>query len=118
MPNPWDVGSALALQHAGFPALATTSSGFAASLGRRDQQTSRDELLEHSARMSSALDVPLSVDAERCFGVDPSGVGHFVRQLAETGAAGCSIEDYDPLLGGIDDPAAATERVGAAAEAA
>jgi len=118
MPNPWDVGSARMLAGTGYPALATTSSGHAAALGRRDQQVTRDELVEHVAALVAAVDVPLSVDAERCFADDPAGVAETVRLLAATGAAGCSIEDYDPATGRIDDAGAAAERVGAAAEAA
>ena len=118
MPNPWDVGSARLLAAMGFPALATTSSGHAATLGRDDQHVSRDELLAHAAALAAAVDVPVNVDAERCFADDPSGVAGTVRQIAETGAAGCSIEDYDPATGRIDDVTVATERVAAAATAA
>ncbi|MCO1653505.1 isocitrate lyase/PEP mutase family protein [Pseudonocardia humida] len=118
MPNPWDVGSARMLAGLGFPALATTSSGHAAALGRRDQEVTRDELVEHVAALVAAVPVPISVDAERCFADDPAGVAETVRLLAATGAAGCSIEDYDPGAGRIDDLATAAERVGAAARAA
>ncbi len=118
MPNPWDVGSARLLAMLGFPALATTSSGHAATLGRRDQRVSRDELLAHAAALAAAVEVPLSVDAERCFADDPAGVADTVRLLAQTGAAGCSIEDYDPTTSSIDPIEVATERVAAAAEAA
>ncbi|MBA2317675.1 MAG: isocitrate lyase/phosphoenolpyruvate mutase family protein [Euzebyales bacterium] len=118
MPNPWDAGSARLLATLGFPALATTSSGHAATLGRRDQQVSRDELLTHAASLAAAVDVPLSVDAERCFAADPAGVADTVRLIAQTGAAGCSIEDYDPATGAIDSIEVATERVAAAADAA
>jgi 2-methylisocitrate lyase-like PEP mutase family enzyme len=118
MPNPWDVGSARTLAALGFPALATTSSGHAATLGRADQQVTRDELLAHAAALVAAVDVPVSVDAERCFADDPAGVAETVRLIAETGAAGCSIEDYDPAAGRIEARDPAAERVGAAAEAA
>jgi 2-methylisocitrate lyase-like PEP mutase family enzyme len=118
MPNPWDVGSARLLAHVGFPALATTSSGHAASLGRLDQAVTRDELLAHAATLAGAVDVPLNVDAERCFADDPAGVADTVQLLATTGAAGCSIEDYDPVAGQLDPLEVAVERVGAAAEAA
>jgi 2-methylisocitrate lyase-like PEP mutase family enzyme len=118
MPNPWDAGSARLLAGLGFPALATTSSGHAATLGRADQQVTRDELVEHTAALVAAVDLPISVDAERCFADDPAGVAGTVGLLAATGAAGCSIEDYDPATGRVDDPAVAAERVGAAAEAA
>jgi 2-methylisocitrate lyase-like PEP mutase family enzyme len=118
MPNPWDVGSATILAGLGFPALATTSSGHAAALGRADQQVTRDELLEHVAALVAAVDVPVSVDAERGFADDPAGVGETYRLLGGTGAAGASIEDYDPTAGRILDRAEAVERVGSAAEAA
>ena len=118
MPNPWDVGSARLLASLGFPALATTSSGHAASLGRTDQQVTRDEMLAHAAELAAAVEVPLNVDAERCFADDPAGVADTVRLIATTGAAGCSIEDYDPSAGRIDAIGVATERVAAAAEAA
>lgn len=118
MPNPWDVGSARLLEALGFPALATTSSGHAWSMGRLDQHVARDELLAHAGALASAVDVPLNVDAERCFGDDPDGVADTVRRIADTGAAGCSIEDYDPVTGRIDPIDVAVERVAAAAEAA
>jgi 2-methylisocitrate lyase-like PEP mutase family enzyme len=118
MPNAWDEGSARLLAWCGFPALATTSAGFAWTLGRNDQAVTRDELVGHVARLAAATDVPLSVDSERCFADDPAGVAETVRLLAEAGAAGCSIEDYDPATGRIDAIAPATERVAAAAAAA
>ena len=118
MPNPWDIGSARILSSMGFPALATTSLGHAASLGKVDQSVTRDELLAHVAALSAAVDLPLNVDAERCFADDPAGVAETVSLLAEAGAAGCSIEDYDPARGLIDDVGVAAERVAAAAEAA
>ena len=118
MPNPWDVGSARLLASLGFPALATTSSGHAATLGRRDQHVTRDELLAHASAIAAAVDVPLNVDAERCFAVDLPGVEKTVQLVARTGASGCSIEDYDPSTGRIDDLPMAVERVAAAAQAA
>jgi len=118
MPNPWDIGSARILASMGFPALATTSLGHAASLGKVDQTVTRDELLAHVAALSLAVDLPLNVDAERCFADDPAGVAETVTLLAEAGAAGCSIEDYDPATAAIDDIAAASDRVTAAADAA
>ena len=118
MPNPWDIGSARILASMGFPALATTSLGHAASLGKVDQSVTRDELLAHVAAISAAVDLPLNVDAERCFADDLAGVAETVTLLAEAGAAGCSIEDYDPATGRIDDIAMAAERVAAAADAA
>jgi 2-methylisocitrate lyase-like PEP mutase family enzyme len=118
MPNPWDLGSARILASMGFPALATTSLGHAASLGKVDQTVTRDELLGHVAALSAGVDLPLNVDAERCFADDPAGVAETVSLLAEAGAAGISIEDYDPARGAIDDVTVAAERVAAAAEAA
>jgi 2-methylisocitrate lyase-like PEP mutase family enzyme len=118
MPNPWDVGSARLLESLGFEALATTSAGFAWSLGRLDQNVPRDELVAHVAALAEATTVPLNVDSERCYPDDPGGVAETVSLLAEAGAAGCSIEDYDPATGAIDDVGVAAERVAVAAEAA
>jgi 2-methylisocitrate lyase-like PEP mutase family enzyme len=117
MPNPFDVGSARLLESLGFPALATTSSGHAATLGRHDQQVFRDELVEHVAAITAAVDVPINVDSERCFADDVEEIGETVTMLAHAGAAGFSIEDYRPDVG-IDSIEEATERVAAAAEAA
>ncbi len=118
MPNPWDVGSARYLAAMGFPALATTSSGHAASLGRPDQAVTRDELLFHVEALVDAVELPVNVDAERCFAADPAGVAETVRLIADTGAAGCSIEDWDPATGSIDQVEVAVERVAAASEMA
>ncbi len=117
MPNAWDIGSARILESLGFPAIATTSSGHAASLGKLDQQVTRDELLGHAEALAGSVLIPLSVDAERCFADDPAGVAETVRLIALTGAAGCSIEDFDPAVG-LTAIGPATERVAAAAEAA
>ncbi len=116
--NAWDVGSAALLQSLGFQALATTSSGYAASLGRLDYGISREEALAHAAQLAAAVDVPVSADMEECFALDPAGVAETVRLALDTGLAGCSIEDWDPReqrLYGIDE---AAERVAAAAQAA
>jgi 2-methylisocitrate lyase-like PEP mutase family enzyme len=118
MPNPWDAGSARLLAWNGFEALATTSAGFAWTLGKEDQSVTREELLDHVERLSAATDLPLNVDSERLFADDPAGVAETVRLLGEAGAAGCSIEDYDPATGGIDPVGRAAERVAAAAAAA
>jgi 2-methylisocitrate lyase-like PEP mutase family enzyme len=118
MPNAWDIGSARLLASIGFEAIATTSSGHAASLGRADQEVTLDELLSHVEALVGAVDVPVSVDAERCFADDPAGVARTVELLAAAGAAGCSIEDYDPTTRSIDALVVATERVAAAADAA
>jgi 2-methylisocitrate lyase-like PEP mutase family enzyme len=118
MPNPWDAGSARLLAWCGFPALATTSAGFGWTLGRNDQAVARDELVAHVAQLAAATDLPLSVDSERCFADDLDGVAETVRLLAGAGAAGCSIEDYDPATGRIEEVGRAAERVAAAAQAA
>jgi 2-methylisocitrate lyase-like PEP mutase family enzyme len=118
MPNPWDVGSARLLAACGFEALATTSAGFAWALGKHDQSVTRDELVAHVASLAAATDLPLNVDSERCYPEDPGGVAETVALLAEAGAAGFSIEDYDPAKDGMDDVGAAAERVAEAAEAA
>ena len=118
MPNAWDIGSARLLASLGFEAIATTSSGHAASLGRADQEVTRDELLSHVEAVVNAVDLPVSVDAERCFADEPAGVARTVELIAAAGAAGCSIEDYDPATRSIDAIDIATERVAAASEAA
>ncbi|MDP9495645.1 MAG: isocitrate lyase/phosphoenolpyruvate mutase family protein, partial [Actinomycetota bacterium] len=117
MPNAWDVGSARILTSLGFPAIATTSSGFAASLGRMDQKTSLDELVAHVGALANAVDIPLSVDAENGYAPTPAGVAETVDRLAAQGAAGVSIEDYDPTSG-LYPLDVAVERVTAAVEAA
>jgi 2-methylisocitrate lyase-like PEP mutase family enzyme len=117
LPNPWDVGSARLLEAAGFEALATTSAGYAWSLGKLDGQVTRDELVAHVAAVSAATTIPLNVDSERLFPDDPGGVAETVRLLADAGAAGCSVEDWNPE-GRIDDVETAAARVAAAAEAA
>lgn len=115
LPNPWDVGSARVLEHLGAVALATTSSGFAATLGRHDQAVTRDELTAHVAAICGAVGVPVNVDAERCFAAQPEGIAATVAGLAEAGAAGLSIEDYDPATGRLDTLDEAVARVEAAA---
>jgi len=118
MPNPWDVGSAKLLAGAGFEALATTSAGLAWSLGRDDYGITRDELVEHVRLLVAATELPLNVDAERCFADDPDGVAETVRLLHEAGASGCSIEDWNGQAGVIDPVEVASERVAAASSAA
>jgi 2-methylisocitrate lyase-like PEP mutase family enzyme len=117
MPNPWDVGSARLLASLGFEALATTSAGFAWSIGKLDTTVTRDELVAHVRALAAATPLPLSVDSERCFPDDPGGVAETVALLAEAGAAGFSIEDYDPAGDRIDDVEVAAGRVHVAAEA-
>jgi 2-methylisocitrate lyase-like PEP mutase family enzyme len=118
MPNPWDVGSARLLASCGFEALATTSAGYAWSLGKLDQQVSRDELMAHVASLAQATSLPINVDSERCFPEAAGGIDETVALLARAGAAGFSIEDYDPATGRIDPIELAAERVALAAEAA
>jgi 2-methylisocitrate lyase-like PEP mutase family enzyme len=119
IPNPWDAGSARILQWLGFSALATTSSGFAATLGRLDGSVTRDEALAHAAAVSAAVTVPVSADLESGFADSPEGVAETIRLAVDTGLAGCSIED---ATGRDDEPvydlAKAADRVAAAAEAA
>ncbi|MBT8216676.1 MAG: isocitrate lyase/phosphoenolpyruvate mutase family protein, partial [Acidimicrobiia bacterium] len=119
LPNPWDVGSARLFASLGFEALATTSSGFAATLGRLDGGITRHEALSHAADIVAATDLPVSADLENGFAHDPAGVAETVRLAVETGLAGCSVEDY---TGDPDDPIypldLAVERVGAAVAAA
>lgn len=119
LPNPWDAGSARILATLGFQALATTSSGFAATLGRLDGSVTRDEAIAHAAAIVAATDLPVSADLENCFADAPEGVGDCVRAAVDAGLAGCSVEDFggdesDPIYA----PDAAADRVRAAAEAA
>jgi 2-methylisocitrate lyase-like PEP mutase family enzyme len=118
MPNPWDVGSARLLESAGFEALATTSAGLAWALGKLDQHVTRDELVAHVAELTAATTVPLNVDSERCYPDDPGGIGRTIELLAEAGASGCSIEDYNPATKGLDDVDVAAARVAEAVAAA
>lgn len=119
MPNPWDVGSARILASLGFQALATTSSGFAATLGRSDGEVTREEALGHAAAIATAVSVPVAADLENGFAHEPEQVADTVRRAKEAGLAGCSIEDF---TGDEDDPLyavdLATERVAAAVAAA
>ena len=117
IPNPWDAGSARILEALGFRALATTSSGFAFTLGRRDGEATLDEVVEHTAALDLATTLPLSVDLENGYGAATRDVARAVERVAGAGAVGCSIEDYDPSEG-IYDIDHATERVAAAVDAA
>ena len=117
IPNPFDVGSAKLLESMGFHAIATTSAGLAASLGKHDQHLTRAELIDHVAELSAAVNIPLNADSERLYADDTAGIAETVDLLAEAGAAGCSIEDYDPATQAIDPIGLAVERVAAAAEA-
>ncbi len=119
MPNPWDLGSARLLTWLGFEALGTTSSGFAATLGRLDGSVDRDEAIAHSAAMAAATTVPVSADLENGFSSDPAGVAETVRLAMQAGLAGCSIEDYSGQADmPIYDAELAAERISAAADVA
>ena len=117
MPNPWDIGSARLLEVEGFEALATTSQGFAWALGKQDRTVTRDELVAHVAELAASTPLPLNVDSERCYPDDPGGIAETVSLLAEAGAAGFSIEDYDPATNGMDPIDVATARVSQATTA-
>src|SRR5438552_16881765 len=117
IPNPWDAGSARVLAALGFKALATTSSGFAFTLGRLDGQATLDEVVEHAAALDQATDLPVSVDLENGYGPDLKSAALAIRRIAEAGAVGGSIEDYDPA-GRVYELHHAAERVAAATEAA
>lgn len=93
MPNPWDIGSAKALEQLGFKALATTSAGFAWTLGRADNRVALDETLEHLRAVTAAVELPVNADFEGGFADDPDGVAASVKLAAATGIAGLSIED-------------------------
>jgi len=119
IPNPWDAGSARILAGLGFEALATTSAGFAFSLGRRDGAVTREEALAHCRAIANATDLPVAADLENCFGDDPKTVAETIRLAGSTGLVGGSVEDssgddHRPIY----DYALAVERVAAAAEAA
>ena len=118
LPNPWDAGSARLLESLGFEALATTSSGFAATLGRLDYGVTREEAIAHSATIVEAVGVPVSADLENGFGDAPDEVAETIRKAVGAGLAGCSIEDS---TGRDDGPIYCLEhavaRIEAAAEA-
>jgi 2-methylisocitrate lyase-like PEP mutase family enzyme len=113
IPNPWDAGSARVLAGLGFRALATTSSGFAYTLGRRDGGATIDEVVEHVRLLAAATDLPVSVDLEQGHGDAPTAIA----RIAAAGAVGGSIEDYDPERG-LDPLEDAVARVAGAAAAA
>ena len=116
IPNPWDAGSARVLEALGFSALATTSSGFAFTLGRRDGGVTLDEVAEHVAVLDAATGLPVSADLENGYGAEPEAAALAVTRAAAAGASGGSIEDWEP--GGLYESAHAVERVTAAVEAA
>ena len=118
IPNPWDIGSARLLVRLGFQALATTSSGFAWSQGRRDNHVPLEDVLAHLRAVSGAVNVPVNADFEGGFAVEPDGVAKNVAAACATGIAGLSIEDStgdanEPLF----DFALAVERIRAARRA-
>ena len=117
IPNPWDAGSARVLEGLGFKALATTSSGFALTLGRLDGAVTLDEVVDHVRALDQATSLPVSVDLENGYGPEPEDASSAIARAAEAGAVGGSIEDYDPAgeLYGLER---AAERVAAASEAA
>ena len=117
IPNPWDAGSARVLEALGFKALATTSGGFALTLGRRDGNVTLDEVTNHIRALDRATALPVSADLENGFGREPEDAALAITRAAEAGAVGGSIEDYDPGRE-IYEPDHAAERVAAACEAA
>jgi 2-methylisocitrate lyase-like PEP mutase family enzyme len=103
LPNAWDVASAQAVAAAGFPVVGTTSGGVAASLGYEDHERAPgDEMLAAAARIATGVDVPVTVDAEAGYGMEPI---ELVARLKEMGAAGCNLEDTDHATGELRDPA-------------
>lgn len=116
-PNPWDAGSARMLEALGFRALATTSGGFAFTLGRRDSEVTLDEVVDHTRSLTEASDLPVAVDLENGYGPSPEDAALAIERIAEVGAVGGSIEDWDPDTG-LYDRTHAAERIAAAAEAA
>ena len=102
LPNAWDVATARAVVAAGFPVVATTSAGVAATLGYEDEEGApADEMLAAAARMARGVEVPVTVDAEAGYGMQP---GELVAALRNAGAAGCNLEDTDHTAGGLRDP--------------
>ncbi len=117
IPNPWDAGSAQALAKLGFKALASTSGGFAQTLGRSDGELSRNEVVEHARTLAQATNLPVSMDLEHGYGPEPDDAALTITSVAAAGAVGGSIEDWDPS-GFIYEVDRAVERVAAAVEAA
>ncbi len=117
IPNPWDAGSARVLESLGFEALATTSSGFAFTLGRSDGGATLDDVSAHVTALNDATALPVSADLENGYGPEPETAARTIIRIAEAGAVGGSIEDWDPG-GRLYDLQHATERVAAAVEGA
>ena len=119
IPNPWDAGTAKILASLGFQALATTSSGHAATTGALDGAITREQAIAHAATIVEATALPVSADLENCFADEPQGVAETIRMALAAGLAGASIEDYTGRPeDAIYDIGLATERVAAAAQAA
>ena len=118
IPNPWDVGSARVLEALGFTALATTSSGFAFTLGLVDGQVTLDQVVQHVAAIDAATDLPVSVDLENGYGPAPADAAEAIRRVASAGAVGGSIEDFDRESRELYGIGHAVERIRAAAAAA
>jgi 2-methylisocitrate lyase-like PEP mutase family enzyme len=117
IPNPWDAGSAKVFAALGFAALASTSSGFAFTLGRRDGEATLDDVVAHTRAIDQATDLPVSIDLENGYGREAEAAATAITRAAEAGAVGGSIEDYDPS-GELYALEHAVERVAAASEAA
>jgi 2-methylisocitrate lyase-like PEP mutase family enzyme len=118
IPNPWDAGSAKVFAGLGFKALATTSSGFAFTLGRTDGSVTLDEIAEHIGAVDPATPLPVSVDLENGYGPTPEDAARAITTAAEAGAVGGSIEDYDRDEDRLYELEEARERIAAAAAAA
>lgn len=118
IPNPWDVGSAKLMTRLGFPALASTSSGYARSTGVNDYELSRDQVIAHLRDLCAATHVPVSADLENGFGDRPEDCAETIQLGADAGLVGGSIEDYTGQAGQLYDIALAKDRVAAAVEAA
>src|SRR5689334_21962574 len=116
LPNAWDVATARAVVAAGFPVVATTSGGVAATLGYLDQEDApADEMLAATARIARSVDVPVTVDAEAGYGLEPADL---VAALRNAGAAGCNLEDSDYTAGRLRDPRRHAEWLAAVRKAA
>jgi 2-methylisocitrate lyase-like PEP mutase family enzyme len=118
IPNPWDAGSARVLEALGFTALATTSSGFAFTLGLIDGQVTLDQMAQHVAAVDAATGLPVSADLENGYGPDPADAAEAIRRAAGAGAVGGSIEDFDRESRQLYEIGHAVERISAAVEAA
>ena len=118
IPNPWDTGSARVLEALGFTALATTSSGFAFTLGLLDGRVTLDQMAQHVAAIDAATDLPVSADLENGYGASPADAAEAIRRVARAGAVGGSIEDFDRETRQLYEIGHAAERVRAAVDAA